>query len=121
MLDRLLGVFDKRLAKELGTEIAPTDPILFATALDDRGHAGETQKVFDPGPTRAIAAHGGGQTRSIDGARAGQGAEQLIVGMRLTERFDVAVPIRERPYGGGGMGGGEIDAPGGRGEHRPGI
>src|SRR5207249_7181462 len=41
VLDRLGGKLMKGLAKELGTEVAPTDAELFAAALDDGSDAGE--------------------------------------------------------------------------------
>jgi hypothetical protein len=39
VLDRLSSELMKGLAKELGTEVAPTDAELFAAALDDRSDA----------------------------------------------------------------------------------
>ena len=68
MLDRLLGVLDKRLAEELGTEITPANPTLFAAALNDRGHPREAQQVIDSLPARAIGTERGGQARGIDRA-----------------------------------------------------
>src|SRR5258707_1014089 len=79
VLNGLGGVLVKRLAKELGTEVAPTDAELFAAALDDRSDAGECDQFIGGLPATAIRAEGGGQPSGMDRTGAGQGSEQLIV------------------------------------------
>ncbi len=54
VLDGLGGKLMKGLAKELGTEVAPTDAELFAAALDDGSDAGEGDQFIGRLPTTAI-------------------------------------------------------------------
>src|SRR5260370_22740285 len=51
VLDRLGSKLMKGLAKELGTEVAPTDAELFAAALDDGSNAGKANELISGGPT----------------------------------------------------------------------
>ena len=54
MLNGFAGELVKGLAKELGTEVTPSGPVLFAAALDDRSNAGEAQQFLGVGPTSAV-------------------------------------------------------------------
>ena len=54
VLDGLSGKLVKGLAKELGTEVAPTDAELFAATLDDRSDAGEADQLLGIGPAAAV-------------------------------------------------------------------
>jgi hypothetical protein len=71
VLDGLGGKLMKGLAKELGTEVAPTDAELFAAALDDGSDAREAQQFIGSLPATTIRAEGGGQTGGMDRTRAG--------------------------------------------------
>src|SRR6266550_2728892 len=69
ILDGLGGELMKGLAKELGTEVAPTDAELFAAALDDGSDAGEAHQFIGRLPATAIGAKGGGQLSGMDRRR----------------------------------------------------
>ena len=54
VLNGLGGKLMKGLAKELGTEVAPTNAELFAATLDDRSDAGEAQQFINRLPAVAV-------------------------------------------------------------------
>lgn len=59
MLNRLGGVLVKGLAQELGTEVAPANPGLFAAALDDQSDAGEAHQLISIDPTTTVGPESG--------------------------------------------------------------
>src|SRR5258707_11003732 len=71
VLDGLGGKLMKGLAKELGTEVAPTDAELFAAALDDGSDAGEGDQFIGRRPATGIFAEGGDETGGMGWAGAG--------------------------------------------------
>ncbi len=80
--------FNKGLAQEFGTEVAPACPAGMPTAFNDGRDATETGERGGGGKALALGAEGGEQAWGKNLARARQGSKERSVGMRGKESFD---------------------------------
>lgn len=100
IMDGLSSVLMARLAQELWTAVAPSDPGRLATALQYGAHTGEAEQIITWCPPVSYRAHSRREACSVDGAGARQRGEQAIILMRATQLLNLVIERTDGLNGG---------------------